>query len=113
MKTITRAALAAVALFGVPGAVRAQTDYRNLDDDRPTRVEDAFPADRYAFEFLLPYTYARAKGGGYVHATVPEIEYGMLRNFQLGIKLPVADAGPTGGTGADVLAISGGRAFAL
>jgi hypothetical protein len=68
----------------------AQIDYRNLDDDRPVLTEDAYPVERYAFEFLLPYAFEDERGGGQVHALVPEIEYGIIRNAQLGVKLPLA-----------------------
>jgi hypothetical protein len=100
----TRPATTAAALGGLvallasasPETATAQTDYRNLDDDRPTRVEDAYPVERYAFELLAPWRYSRTRGAG-VHAFIPEIEYGLLPNVQVGLKLPVATApGPSG-----------------
>jgi hypothetical protein len=51
----TLAALLLLARLAAPGPLPAQLDYRNLDDDRPTVTEDAYPVERYAFEFLLPY----------------------------------------------------------
>ncbi len=83
-------------LAALPGRLAAQIDYRNLDDDRPVLTEDAYPVERYAFEFLLPYAFEAEPGGGQVHALVPEIEYGIVRNGQLGLKAPLArvrDAG--------------------
>lgn len=68
----------------------AQIDYRNLDDDRPVRIEDAYSAERYAFEFLLPYGVERERGGGTVHASLLELEYGIIRNGHVGIKAPLA-----------------------
>ncbi len=107
------AALAAVFLLAAPPrAARAQIDYRNLDDDRPARVEDAYPVERYAFEFLMPYALERGQGGDLHHALVPELAYGLLRNFQLGFKLPLAGTDPAGG-GSRSWGISGLRAFAL
>ena len=93
-----------------PGAAQAQIDYRNLDDDRPTLIEDAYPAERFAFEFLAPWRYARDRTGATVHAFVPEIEYGILRNAQLGLKVPIAGA-ETGGR--RDWGLSGLRIFAL
>ena len=100
----------ALAVLGVaPAPLGAQIDYRNLDDDRPTRVEDAYPAERYAFELLIPYRVER-EGGVTVHASVLELEYGLLPNAQVGVKAPLAvvRAGGTTTTG-----LSGLRVFAL
>jgi hypothetical protein len=115
MQTRWRAALAAAALiaFTAPD-LGAQIDYRNLDDDRPVRAEDAYPLERYAFDFLLPYSFERGRGGDWHQAVVPEIEYGLLRNFQLGLKLPVVVADTSGAAGAPTIrGISGLRLFAL
>lgn len=94
---------------GPTAAAAAQTDYRNLDDDRPVRVEDAQSLERYAFELLVPYSVEREKGGGFVHALVPELEYGLFANFHLGIKAPVALLDE----GSAEAGLSGLRAFAL
>ena len=51
-------------LLGIPSVALAQLDYRNLDDDRPTLIEDAYPLERYGFEILAPWRYSRAQGGG-------------------------------------------------
>lgn len=102
---------AATALFALAATpALAQIDYRNLDDDRPTRVEDAYPAERFAFEFLLPYSYARARAGAVVQTSVLELEYGVLRNAHIGLKAPIASV-RTGGSTSNGL--SGVRAFAL
>jgi hypothetical protein len=74
-----------------PAPSWAQIDYRNLDDDRPVVTEDAYPVERYAFELLAPYRYeAEANGGVRLHTTVPEAAYGLARNTQVGLKLPLA-----------------------
>ena len=96
------AAAFALAVLGVAAApLGAQIDYRNLDDDRPTRVEDAYPVERYAFELVIPYTLER-EGGVTVHASVLELEYGLLSNTQIGFKAPFTTSG-----------LSGLRVFAL
>src|SRR4026208_395422 len=84
-------------LLGIPSVALAQLDYRNLDDDRPTLIEDAYPLERYGFEILAPWRYSRAQGGGGVHAFIPELEYGLFGNFQLGLKAPIARVETTGG----------------
>ncbi|MDX2057217.1 MAG: hypothetical protein SFV24_05395 [Gemmatimonadales bacterium] len=73
---------------------RAQIDYRNLDDDRPTLIEDAYPVERFAFELLAPWRFGRNSAGS-THAFIPEVAYGFLRNGQVGLKLPIA--GVSGG----------------
>jgi hypothetical protein len=95
---------AAALLVAGPACLAAQIDYRNLDDDRPTRVEDAYPVERYAFEFLVPYSYARDRSGAVIQASVLELEYGVLRNAQIGVKAPLVTT---------TWSLSGLRAFAL
>lgn len=94
----------------LPASAAAQLDYRNLDDDRPTRVEDAYPVERYAFELLLPWRYSRHREAVNTHAFVPELAYGLLRNTQVGVKLPVAG---TGTAGDYTWGLSGLRLFGL
>ena len=101
---------AAAHLVAAPGYLAAQIDYRNLDDDRPTRIEDAYPAERYAFEFLLPYSYARARDGAVIQSSVLELEWGVFRNAHIGIKAPLAAVRAGGST---TTGLSGLRAFAL
>jgi hypothetical protein len=93
-----------------PSRAEAQIDYRNLDDDRPTHVEDAYPLERFAFELITPYRGVRFRGGQTLHAIIPEIEYGVLRNAQVGLKLPVA---AVDGAGSTNWGLSGVRWFAL
>lgn len=68
----------------------AQIDYRNLDDDRPVVTEDAYPVERYAFELLAPYRFEAESDGAQLHTTMPEAAYGLARNAQIGLKLPLA-----------------------
>jgi hypothetical protein len=112
MRSRRRAALAAALLCTVAAARRgqAQIDYRNLDDDRPTQVEDAYPLERFAFELISPYRVVRSRGGQTLHALIPEIEWGVLRNVQIGVKLPVAGLDEGGTT---TWGLSGARWFAL
>jgi hypothetical protein len=105
------AAAFALAVLSVAAApLGAQIDYRNLDDDRPTRIEDAYPVERYAFELLIPYTLERERGGATVHASGLELEDGLLPNAQIGVKAPLAVV-RTGGT--TTTGLSGLRVFVL
>lgn len=101
---------AAALLAAGPGRLAAQIDYRNLDDDRPTRVEDAYPAERYAFEFIAPYGFERERGGASIHSWPLELEYGVLRNAHVGVKAPLASVRDAGTT---EWGLSGLRVFAL
>ena len=87
---LTAAGLAAA----VPAA--AQIDYRNLDDERPTTTEDAYPIERYAFELTAPYRYEAEAEGSKLHLVVPEVAYGLFPNAEVGLEalLAVVDVGP-------------------
>ena len=97
-------------LPAIPAAARAQIDYRNLEDDRPGLIEDAYSLERHAFEFLAPWRFSRDRQGTTTHAFTPELEYGVLRNAQLGVKLPIA--GNATGEGR-VWGLAGLKLFAL
>jgi len=109
MFSLRTAALAVGLCPLLPGLAMAQIDYRNLDDDRPVVTEDAYPIERYAFEFLAPYRF-EAEAGGQLHTAVPEAEYGLARNAQVGIKLPLAAVDDATGTD---LGLAGLRVFGL
>jgi hypothetical protein len=100
--------LLGAAVLATPAA--AQIDYRNIDDDRPTLIEDAYPIERYAFELIWPYRFERHLGGSWVHSVVPELTYGIGPGAQLGVKLPLAYRSAAG---AEEFALAGLRAFAL
>jgi hypothetical protein len=103
----------AAFLFAVAAgstAAWAQTDYRNLDGERPTFIADAYPIERWAFELAMPWRFERAASGGSAHIFGTELSYGMFRNAQVGIELPIAavDQGPETTWG-----LAGLRAFGL
>jgi hypothetical protein len=85
--------IAALAILSTALGIRpleAQLDYRNLDDHRPVRTEDAYPIERYAFELLVPYEYENHRSGEALHVITPELSHGVLANTQVGLKLPFA-----------------------
>jgi hypothetical protein len=90
--TATTPARVAVALLLpalLQGPAAAQLDYRNLDDHRPVRTEDAYVIEHHAFEFMLPAEYESAAGGAH-RVLAPELGWGALRNAQVGVKVPFA-----------------------
>ena len=94
-----------------PAVDRSSPDrYRNLDDDRPTLIEDAYPAEHYAFELLAPGALLRLAGPGGIHF-VPELEYGLLNNLHFGLKLPIAHAETAGGNDWGLAGLSGSCAL--
>ena len=86
--------LTATAVVTSPTA--AQIDYRNLDEGRPLRTEDAYPVERHALELLAGYEYENELGDPRVHVVAPELSWGVLPNSMVGVKLPLAavDVGP-------------------
>ena len=91
-------AAATLALLGVPGSTaRAQTDYYNTDRGRPVQIEDAYAAERYAFEFKLAPVRAEWLDGEASFEVEPEIAYGLLPRTHLEIGVPVAFEGAVRG----------------
>jgi hypothetical protein len=111
MRVTQRIAALAIALTAAGiRPLAAQIDYRNLDDHRPVRTEDAYPIERYAFEFLVPYEYENAPAGEALHVFTPELGYGVLANTQMGLKLPFGAVNRADGTD---WGFAGPRVFAL
>lgn len=80
----------------LPVASVAQTDYYNTDRNRPIRIEDAYPTERYSFDaHLAPIRLERSAGGVYTWGVDPEIAYGILPRTQLEVGMPLvySDAG--------------------
>lgn len=104
----------ALAIFALavatPEALHAQTDYYNTDAGRPITVEDAYPTERYAFEFqLAPLKLERGDNGIYTWTVEPELAYGIFprTHVEFGVPLAYIDRGRAGRTvGAGGLEIS-------
>ena len=76
---------------GLPVVAGAQTDYYNTDRNRPIRIEDAYPTERYSFDaHLAPFRLERSTGGVYSWSLDPEVAYGILPRTQLEVGLPLA-----------------------
>jgi hypothetical protein len=91
-----RAGCAVLLVVALAGPAMAQTDYYNLDQNRPARIEDAYATERYAFELkVAPLRLERESGGVYHWGIDPEIAYGILPRTQIEVGFPFAviDAG--------------------
>lgn len=86
METSRSRLLAAALALGAAGATPlwGQVDYRNLDGGRPTRVTDAYPVERYAFELSMGGR-VRSDRDGTSGAAAPHLEYGIARNVMIGV----------------------------
>ncbi len=82
-----------------PAALRAQSDYRNLDAGRPIAVEDAQPTEYRAIEsqWGLPH-FVRNRSGSWLVAAEPETKVGLLRNLQAGFSSEYVVARDSGNT---------------
>lgn len=102
MGRVAGACVVLAGLVALPALAGAQSDYRNLDDGRPVRTEDAFVADHHAFELLAPVIFDADMSGAKRYTAQPELEYGVLPNGQLSVRLPfgvVDSAGSDWGLG--------------
>jgi hypothetical protein len=96
-----RVAGAALIMLVLAAPLAAQKDYFNLDKNRPVRIEDAYPTERYAFEVkLAPLRLERERGGVYHWGFDPEIAYGILprTSIEVGFPFAIIDGGEAGRT---------------
>ncbi len=86
--------LVAAAVLSIPAGppAWAQVDYRNLDDGRPTRVTDAYPIERFAFELSVPYRVG-LRGDVARQRAAPHLDYGIAPNLMIGAGLDLALGG--------------------
>jgi hypothetical protein len=76
--------LVAGALLVGTGPSEAQTDFYNLDKDRPLRVEDAYATKRYAFEWqVAPLQLSEMSDGRLVYAPSLELKHGLLPGLEV------------------------------
>jgi hypothetical protein len=85
------AQFAAVALIviglGAGTGLEAQTDFYNLDKNRPLRVEDAFATKRWAFELQAsPLTLSQDRGSDLLRfSPALELKYGLLPGVDVSV----------------------------
>jgi hypothetical protein len=70
-------------------ALAAQTDYYNTDRGRPVQIEDAYAAERYAFELKLAPARVEWMDGEASGEIEPELAYGLLPRTHLEIGVPI------------------------
>ena len=64
----------------------AQTDFYNLDKDRPLRVEDAYATKRWAFELkAAPLTLSQDEDGVLRYAPSLELKHGLLPGVEVSV----------------------------
>jgi hypothetical protein len=89
---------AGLALHLAPAAAaHAQTDYYNTDRGRPVQIEDAYAAERYAFELKLAPVRVAWMGNESSWGIEPEIAYGLLPRTHLELGVPIAFGGAEAG----------------
>ena len=87
-----------LALHLAPAAAaHAQTDYYNTDRGRPVQIEDAYAAERYAFELKLAPVKVEWTRGESSWGIEPEIAYGLLPRTHLELGVPIAFGGAEAG----------------
>lgn len=85
----------------LPSQATSQTDYFNTEANRPVRIEDAYPLERYAFELQLsPLRLSRFNGGEYRVQFEPKVSYGILPRtyIEFGVPLEYVDRKDGDGT---------------
>jgi hypothetical protein len=87
MKTRDMAAAGLAIAFlatGLPTGTAAQTDFYNLDKDRPLRVEDAYATKRYAWEWkAAPLALSQLRDGTVRYQPSLELKHGLLPGLEV------------------------------
>lgn len=81
--------LAATAWLGGAAGLHAQTFHINLEENFPIRVEDAYPSPYLEWEFEFPFRYDRTRDGKNLYELIPELAYGVVRNGDIAVAVPV------------------------
>lgn len=82
--------LTLAGLGGVANEAPAQTDYYNLDQGRPVRIEDAYAKERYAFELMLASLKLDRPGAAvYQWSAEPELAYGIFPRTHVKLGVPI------------------------
>lgn len=72
--------------LGAPTPVKGQTDFYNLDKDRPLRVEDAYATKRYAFELQAsPFTLSQDRTGALRFQPSVELKHGLFPGLEASV----------------------------
>lgn len=85
---IAASTMATLLSAAAPGA--AQEDFRNVDADRPIRVEDAYPLKYREWELELGARPALQEGGPNSYAWLAELKTGIYYDLQVGAEIESA-----------------------
>lgn len=100
-RTAPLIALMLATVLQAPTAVAGQTDFYNLDKDRPLRVEDAYATKLWAFELKAsPLTLSQDRAGITRFAPSIELKHGLLPGLEvsIGSGIETLRGGGTSGT---------------
>jgi hypothetical protein len=86
---VTHALARALACVGFPAAAAAQTEYYNLDSNRPLRVEDALPTQRRSLDLQLAPLRLDVVPGAQRWRLDPKISYGVSSFTEIELRVPV------------------------
>src|SRR2546423_5993008 len=89
------------------GALRAQTDYRNLDAGRPLRVEDALVTPRWALDLQLPSARVERFASVDRWRLDPKATFGVAPFTEIELRLPVLYVVPRAPNGARSAGLAG------
>lgn len=88
--SVLRRSGAALLIAAVPHTARSQTEYYNLDFNRPLRVEDAVPTERRSLDVqLAPIRGETFVGGTRRWRLDPLLSYGIASLTEIELRLPV------------------------
>ena len=97
---VSRLALGVLLTATFPSVAASQTEYYNLDSNRPFRVEDAVPTERRSLDVqLAPVRLDAFVAGARRWRVEPKLSYGIASLTEIELRVPVLFVQP-GATGA-------------
>ena len=97
---VSRLALGVLLTAMFPSVAASQTEYYNLDSNRPFRVEDAVPTERRSLDVqLAPVRLDAFVAGARRWRVEPKLSYGIASLTEIELRVPVLFVQP-GATGA-------------
>lgn len=76
-----------------PAGLHAQTDFYNLDHERPLRVEDAYVAATRAFEIQAsPIAFSQERAGPLVYSPGIELKHGIFPGLEVSVAIEAENA---------------------
>src|SRR5437868_9255758 len=105
--SVTSVVLAALLAAMIPRTAASQTQYYNLDSNRPLRVEDALPTERRSLDTQLAPLRLDALGAGTRRWRIePKLSYGIAALTEVELRVPVLFVQPGDPTAAATLGLT-------